>query len=142
MRGTGARCWLAGVLVAAPLVLGGCAGHGHHAATGDDEGLNAVPKSYRADIAAAMHAYLNDPTGIREAGVSELMQKSVNGRTRYVACVRFNGKRKANEYAGVKEVAAVFIVGRFDQFVEQAPAREICAGVAYAPFPELENLSR
>ena len=68
-----------------------------------------------------MHAYLNDPTGIRDAGISEPAIKPVGGIQRYVVCVRFNGKKRGNEYAGVKEVAAVFLVGRFDRFVEKTP---------------------
>jgi hypothetical protein len=55
-----------------------------------------------------------------------------------VACLKFNPKKNASEYAGVKEVAAVFLAGRFDQFVETA--KDQCAGVTYVPFPELQKL--
>jgi hypothetical protein len=54
--------------------------------------------------------------------------------------VRFNGKRRGNEYTGVREIGAVFVAGRFDRFVETV--REQCAGAAYAPFPELGKLAR
>ena len=87
-----------------------------------------------------MHAYLNDPTGVREAGIAEPALKSVGGNQRYVVCVRFNGKKTGNAYAGVKEIAAVFMAGRFDRFVD--PAKEQCAGATYAPFPELQKLTR
>ena len=40
----------------------------------------------------------------------------------------------------MREVAAVFVAGRFDQFIETP--KELCAGVTYAAFPELEKLSR
>jgi hypothetical protein len=40
----------------------------------------------------------------------------------------------------VKEVAAVFVYGRFDRFVDTA--HEACADAAYAPFPELGKLTR
>ena len=96
--------------------------------------------NYKPDILAAMHAYYNDPTGIREAAISEPMLKSVGGTTRYIVCVRFNAKQNGTTYAGVRDFAAVFIAGRFDRFVETA--REQCAGAAYAPFPELEKLTR
>ena len=43
-------------------------------------------------------------------------------------------------WRGVKEIAAVFLTGRFDRFVETA--REQCAEATYAPFPELEKLPR
>ena len=68
------------------------------------------------------------------------MIKSVGSDNRYLVCVRFNGKRRGNEYAGVREIGAVFVAGRFDRFVETV--REQCAGVAYAPFPELGKLAR
>ena len=97
------------------------------------------PANYKAEILAGMHAYLNDPTGIREPGVSEPMVKSVGSDNRYLVCVRFNGKRRGNEYAGVREIGAVFVAGRFDRFVE---VREQCAGAAYASFPELGKLAR
>jgi hypothetical protein len=65
--------------------------------------------------------------------------KSVGNNTRYVACLKFNAKKNAKDYAGVKEVAAVFLAGRFDQFVDTP--KDLCAGVTYAPFPELQKLS-
>jgi hypothetical protein len=104
----------------------------------DDSGINAVPKNYKSDILAAMHAYLNDPTDIHDAAISDPVLKSIGDTTRYVACLKFNAKRNASEYAGVKEIAAVFLAGRFDQFAE-AP-KDLCTGVVYAPFPELQKL--
>ena len=40
-----------------------------------------------------MHAYLNNPTGIRDATMSTPMLKPVGNSTRYVVCLRFNGKQ-------------------------------------------------
>ncbi|HTV34884.1 MAG TPA: hypothetical protein VMF12_00510 [Xanthobacteraceae bacterium] len=87
-----------------------------------------------------MHAYLNDPTGIRDATISEPMFKPIGNGTRYVVCLRFNGKQGNGMYAGDKLIAAEFLAGRFDDFVDVAAAREPCAGVVLAPFPELEQL--
>jgi hypothetical protein len=92
-----------------------------------------------------MHVYLNDPTGIRDAAVSPPVLKQAGSETRYVVCVRFNPKKNSTDYAGSKELAAVFLVGRFDHFndvpKEQADAaKNLCAGVAYTPFPELQKL--
>ncbi|MGH9694357.1 MAG: hypothetical protein ACRD5Z_09465 [Bryobacteraceae bacterium] len=123
------------------LCAGGCADHSHRQADADsDDVINTVPKNYKADILAAMHAYFNDPTGIRDAAIAEPALKSVGGPTRYVVCVRFNAKLHGTTYAGVRDFAAVFVAGRFDRFVETP--REQCAAAAYAPFPELEKLSR
>jgi len=153
MQGNGRR-WLAGIVAGLTLILGGCAHNGSETGVPGDPDVNIVPVDYKRDIVAAMHAYLSDPTGIRDAGISEPVLKSVGGIQRYIVCVRFNGKKRGNEYAGVKEVAAVFLVGRFDHFVERATdkpqekeqekerAPVQCAGIGVVPFPELEKLKR
>jgi hypothetical protein len=128
--------------VAAALLLGGCAGHSLGGRERDDSGINVYPANYKSDILAGMHAYLNDPTGIRDAAISQPMLKSVGGSTRYAVCLRFDGKADNGTYAGDKQIAAVFLAGRFDDFVDAAAAREPCTGAAYAPFPELEQLKR
>ena len=137
MQGNGVRRRFAGLLFGLMLVLDACA---EPRRVADDSELNVYPANYKAEIVAAMHAYLNDPTGIRDAGVSEPMVKSVGSDNRYLVCVRFNGKRRGSEYAGVKDVGALFIAGRFDRFIESV--REQCAGATYAPFPELGKLTR
>jgi hypothetical protein len=145
MGGNRARWRLAGLLVAATFVLGACAGH--HSGLGGDNGEdganNTFPANYKSDILAAMHAYLNDPTGIQDALIAPPMLKEVaGGGTRYIVCLRFNGKRDDGGYAGETQIAAVFLAGRFDDFADAVAAREPCTGAAYAPFPELEQLKR
>jgi hypothetical protein len=159
----GARLRRAGAVagVVAALALGACA-HGMQASDGpsaDDADINMPPTNYKAEILGAMHAYFNDPTGLRDAGLSEPALKPVGNNRRYVVCVRFTGKKipggrererdRARESnpdgaappeKGPKELAAIFVAGRFDRFQEKA--QEPCAGVAYAPFPELEKLAR
>jgi hypothetical protein len=115
------------------LALGGC---GHNAPDSDSE-LNAYPANYKSDILAAMHAYLNDPTSIRDASISEPALKS--SLSRYVVCLRFTAKKNAKEYAAPKEIAAVFLAGRFDRFIDMS--KDECAGVTYTAFPELQKLS-
>ena len=135
-----------GLLAAIAFLLGACA-HQHtpSGAYGSEEEINTNPANYKSDIAAAMRAYLNDPSGIRDASVSEPVLKpaSTSMPERYIACLRFNAKKSATVYAGTKEVAAVFLAGRFDQFID-APKEEqpLCANATYAPFPELEKLPR
>jgi hypothetical protein len=128
-------------LIIMTLALSACAG-GHHRTDEAGEGVNAYPTSYKTDILAAMRVYLGDPTAIRDASISEPVLKpaSLTMPSRYMLCVRFNPKKTATVYEGMREVAAVFVAGRFDQFVESP--KELCAGVTYAPFPELEKLSR
>jgi hypothetical protein len=130
------------------LALGGCShdqGLNIMASSGrDDDEINALPADYKPDILRAMHAYLNDPTGIRDAGISEPALKPFGASKRYVVCVRYNARKARSEYMGVKEVAAVFVAGRFDRFAETAhdTANDQCASMTYAAFPELEKLSR
>lgn len=122
-------------LIGALVLLGNCS----HRSVSDEE-LNVAPTDYRADILGAMRVYLNDPTGIRDGAISPLMLKSVNNANRYIVCVRYNAKKNAKEYAGVKEIAAVYVAGHFDHFVDKVS--EPCGGATYAPFPELAKLSR
>ena len=161
MQANGARWRLFCLLVALLLVLGGC-GHDYRSTEREpatEEEINVPPANYKAEILGAMHAYFNDPTGLREAGISEPALKALGNNRRYVVCVRFTGKKipgsrererdKAKDAnpegaaapkKGPKELAAIFIAGRFDRFQEKA--QEPCADVAYAPFPELEKLTR
>ncbi|MFX8565812.1 hypothetical protein ABTL91_19835, partial [Acinetobacter baumannii] len=66
-------------------------------------------------------------------------QKEVGGRRRYVVCVRFNA-RSAGRYTGVKERAGMYVDGRLDRIMEAT--EDLCKGVSYAAFPELEKLTR
>jgi hypothetical protein len=127
-----------GLLLGAMLVAALLSACGHHQ-PGNTGDINVYPANYKSDILGAMHAYLDDPTGIRDAAISEPTIKTIRNTTRYMACLKFNGKRNGgHDYAGTKEIVAVFLLGKFDQFVENS--KETCAGVTYAPFPELEKL--
>ena len=144
MRAFGATWRLGCLLTAAALLLSACAGGGLNVATGGDSdgGIHTFPENYKTEILAGMHAYLNDPSGIRDASISEPMLKEVGHGTgtRYIVCLRFNGKRDNGNYAGLKQIEAVFRAGRFEEFVD-AP-REPCLTASYAAFPELEQLKR
>ena len=135
----------AGVVAGLALLLAGCASHNRSGAYGSAEEINTFPANYKADIQAAMHVYLNDPTDIRDAAISEPVLKpaTVAMPARYVACLRFNAKRTATVYAGMKEIAALFLAGRFDQFIDSPKEeQDLCANATYTPFPELQTLSR
>jgi hypothetical protein len=87
---------LTGVVLLLALMLGGCAhGSGFGDATpANDPDINILPASYKPEIVAAMHAYLSDPTGIRDAAIAEPALKTVGGNLRYVVCLRFNAKKR------------------------------------------------
>lgn len=143
MNATGAR--RASLVLGVTLLLGACGHHLLHTDSDDDSGINTYPANYKADILAAMHVYLNDPTGIRDAAISAPALKQAGGETRYIACLKFNPKKNHTDYAGVRELAAVYLAGRFDHFVDikdqtNDAAKELCAGATYTPFPELQKL--
>jgi hypothetical protein len=128
-----------GLILGLTLLLTACA---HQPGGGGDDDVNAYPANYKAEIMAGMHAYLNDPTGIRDAAITEPALKSTGmvGPNRYMVCVRFNPKQSATVYDGTRDVAAVFLAGRFDRFIDTP--KQQCGDAVYTPFPELQKLSR
>ncbi len=136
------------------LALGGCAGLGSGASHEErDSRVNVYPSNYKGDLLAALHSYVADPTNIRDAYMTDPAIKSVGQRKRYVVCVRFNAKNGDGRYVGSKDVLAIFLAGRFDQFLDQTnqnnqsdsstnPVKEECGQGDYKRFPELEALTR
>lgn len=133
----------AAILLAA-LSVAGCAwtGGNDNLSYTADRGVESqpFPANYRSELLAFLRTYLNDPRGVREAGIAEPAQKTVGGRLRYVVCVRFNARGTDGGYKGVKTRGAMYIDGRFDRMIEEAG--ELCEGATYAPFPEMEKLTR
>lgn len=130
------------------VTLGACSSYDHpspEAARAAWEAQNVYPASYKSELLAYFRTYLNDPSGVREASVSEPALKPAGLADRYVVCVRFNAKKSSGGYVGNREGLAVYIAGKLDRFVETRnaePRNETCRDAAYAPFPELERLSR
>ena len=115
--------------------------------------VNVYPDNYRTDLLAALHTYVSDPINIRDAYVSDPAIRPIGKLNRYAACVRFNARNSDGRYAGSKDVLAVFVSRRFDQFVDPAtgsgnsssqenPIREMCSQAEYKRFPELEAMKR
>ena len=125
------------------LPLGACVG-----GSGDDyfsrprnpDVAQPFPVNYRADLLAFMRTYLNDPTNVREASISEPIQRHVAGIRRYFLCVRYNARDNAGRYTGVADRAALYLDGRFDRLIEKS--EDFCPAPAYVAFPELERLAR
>src|SRR5512132_3605876 len=104
---------------------------------------NVYPQNYRQDVLAFLRTYLNDPTQIRGAAVSQPQLKYIGPGDRYVACVRYNSRNSDGKYQGSKDGAAVYVAGKLDRFFDTPrDVRELCKEVAFAPFPELERLTR
>jgi hypothetical protein len=152
---TWVRCWPLGVLLTIGLtvLLAGC---GSGRSREEREAIiNIYPDHYRTDILAALHTYVSDPTGIRDAYVSDPTVRPIGRQNRYAACVRFNARNSDGRYVGTRDVLAVFAAGRFDQFIDEStpfgPANEAnattfvkepCSAAEYKRFPELEAMTR
>ena len=135
--------WLA---LLAVLVLGACAtqvGPTEAELKARWEAENIYPEGYRRDLVAFLRTYLNDPTHVRAAMVSQPQRKSFGLGERFVTCVRYRARKSDGTYAAPKQGAATFVSGKLDRFFD-APAelRELCKDVAFEPFPELEKLTR
>lgn len=107
---------------------------------------NILPPNYRSEILAYLRTYLNDPTGVREAFISEPELRTIPATQttlateRYMVCVRYNAKDSTGKYQGRRDHLVAFLSGRLDTLV---PARaEQCAKANWQPFPELEKLRR
>lgn len=107
----------------------------------EESGTNQpFPANYRPEVLAFMKTYLNNPVGVRDAVIAEPSQRTVNGRVRYVTCLRFAERQADGTYRDARERAILFINGRLDRVLQDSG--EVCAGVAYAAFPELERMTR
>ncbi len=131
-------------MVLLPFALAACAGgeDGREAAFSIDNGSvnQPYPGNYRTEVLAFMKSYLNNPVGVHEAAMAEPVQRTVGGRLRYVSCLRFIPRESDGSYRDPRERAVLYVNGRLDRVVENAS--DICAGAVYAPFPDLEKLTR
>ena len=126
-----------------PIALAGCLGSEDGRTTSfmeDSSATQRYPDNYRPELLAFMRTYLNNPVGVRNAEMAEPVQRTVGGRVRYVSCLRFVPRESDGTYREARERAVMYVNGRLDRLVENAS--EVCAGAAYAPFPELEKMVR
>jgi hypothetical protein len=113
------------------------------------------PTNYKSDILALLRTYLNDPTNVRQAALTQPSLQRVGHEQRYIACVRFNARKSDGRYAGVLDSVAVFDDnGKLTRFINLTPDEtapdaalrvqlgEVCKTATYQPFPELERLTR
>ena len=132
--------------VSAAVALGGCATETGPSASelkARWDAANVFPQGYRQDLLAFLRTYLNDPSQVRSASVSQPQLKYIGPGDRYVACVRYNARNSDGKYVGSKDGAAIYVAGKLDRFLDTAKdVRELCKEVAFMPFPELERLTR
>ena len=137
--GISAKC--AAILLLS-VALAGCAGsdEGREIAFDNGTAIQPFPDNYRSELLAFMRTYLNNPVGVHDAAMAEPVQRTVGGRVRYVSCLRFTPRESDGSYGNPRERAVLYVNGRLDRLVENAS--DICSGAAYAPFPDLEKLTR
>jgi len=124
-------------------MLAACAGDGPGSITfTDDRGTanQPYPANYKPELLAFLRTYLNNPVGVKEAMLGEPVQRTVGGRLRYVTCLRYNARDVDGNYRGQRERAVLYVDARLDRIVEEAG--DICGGAVYAPFPEMEKMTR
>lgn len=144
--GKAAKCAAILLLAAGLAACAGIGGGGSDESRGisytDDKGIanQPYPNNYRTELLAFLKTYLNNPVGVRDAALAEPVQRTVGGRLRYVTCLRFSMRDSDGSYHDARERAVVYVDGRLDHVVEKTG--EVCAGAAYAAFPELEKLTR
>ena len=100
--------------------------------------VNILPENYKSEVLAYLRNYLNDLSGIRDAGISAPVMRKVGSVERYVSCVRFSARTPGASASG-REYLVIFLAGKLDQM---GATREECRDAAYQPFPELERLRR
>ena len=107
------------------------------------EAQNVYPQNYKADLIAFLRTYLNDPTHVHGAAVTQPVLKDVGQGPRYIVCLRYNARDNTGAYTGMKTGAAVYVSAKLDDFVDQPKqVQDLCKDAVYAPFPELEKLTR
>jgi len=130
------------VLLLFALAVGGCA-----AVDGPSpetvQAARLYPANYKAELIAYLRNFLNDPTNVRNAYVSEPVLTKIQGEERYVNCVRFNA-RSGSGYRGNRDHMARYFGGKLEYFLELRPeaSDDRCRNANYQPFPELEQISR
>ena len=125
------------------IMLAACASDDNRSvAYTDDRGVanQPYPNNHRAEVLAFMKTYLNNPVGVHDAAMAEPMQRTIVGRLRYVSCLRFTPRESDGSYRESRERAVLYVDGRLDRVIENAS--DACAGAVYAPFPDLEKLTR
>ena len=157
---------IAGLAFSLAVTLGACSSiESMREAAARNEWANTIyPQNYKAEILALMRTYLNDPTQIRDAQISDPVVKQLESSKRYIVCLRYNAKKSDGQYAGSKVNIVTFRQGRLDRIIdslrtprsgragretaegaetsEARETREQCKDVPLKPFAELEHLSR
>ena len=115
MRRARMRALALSMAVSVAVALGGCAteiGPSTSELKAHWDAENVFPQNYRQDLLAFLRTYLNDPSHVRGASVSQPQLKYIGPGDRYVACVRFNARNSDGKYVGIKRRCGDLRVGQ------------------------------
>jgi hypothetical protein len=132
---------MAAALALLAAALGGCSGGVPGAGkAAEPPPLNPTqfPAQYKSEVADFVRRFLNNPTKVKDAYIGQPALKPVNGQPQYITCVRYNPRDASNRYTGTESRLAIFLGGRLNQFLPGNP--EMCGGLTYQRYPEIENL--
>ena len=124
--------------------LGGCSGSGPDSfAFGksvEPQPLrgNPFPAQYKAEVADYIRRNTGNPTRIKDATIAEPVLKTVDKTQLYITCVRYNPRDSDNRYQGNQTKLAIFLGGALNQYLPENP--ELCSGLNYQRYPEIESL--
>ena len=99
---------------------------------------NAFPTDYKQEMASFLRRYIDNPQKVRDAYIATPVLRPVAGQPRYVTCIRYNPRDFENKYLGNTEKLAIYLGGKMNQLLESDP--QICPGLAYQRYPEIENM--
>ena len=102
-----------GLAVAMVLVLAGCNSDWMAARDRNEVAFTTAPTNHRTEIIAMMRSYLNDPTNVRDAYISEPGLRTLDGVSRTtVACATTRARATVNTPAARKPLCCSVTVAR------------------------------
>jgi hypothetical protein len=96
------------------------------------------PADYKPEVADFIRRNTANPTKIRDAYIAKPVLKPVGKTEQYVTCVRYNPRDSQGKYEGPRQSVAIFLSGNLNQFLDDDP--QMCAGLTYERYPEIENM--
>ncbi|MCK7475132.1 MAG: hypothetical protein MZV49_20075 [Rhodopseudomonas palustris] len=123
------------------LALAGCGAGSEFGGVDEDRSNQPFPQNFRAELLAFYKTYLTNPVGVREAVLAEPVLRKVGGRPRYVACVRVTNVRASPTTAARFTASRRWCLSMAGSTAVD-DTEELCSGVSYAPFADLEKLTR
>ena len=94
------------------------------------------PADYKTEIINFLRSSLT--TRVRDAYIAQPVLRPMGRVQQYVTCVRYRAVGEKNQPGDSETKLAIFLGGRLMQFIPGDP--QMCGGLAYQRFPELESL--